>query len=271
MVSDLRILAVKAEPPEALPGDPTTYTALVAGPDGAVPNPAVNWGFCNERKPLTENNVVSAVCLDGRMIQAVGEGPSVTAPLPSQACLLFGPDTPPPAQGEPPLRPRDPDVTGGYYQPVAVAFQTRAAFALERIRCNLANAPSEAVGFYDAHYTNNRNPALQVMTPAAGSTVPSGSRVRLLAQWTTESAERYPVFNLETQRIEDRREALRISWYATAGSFEHDRTGRPEADPATTTENVWTAPVQAGVVHFWFVLRDSRGGLDYAALDLRVE
>jgi hypothetical protein len=40
---------------------------------------------------------------------------------------------------------------------------------------------------------------------------------------------------------------MRVSWFATAG------------------------PDAAGVVHFWIVLRDSRGGVDFAGGDLMVE
>ncbi len=45
------------------------------------------------------------------------------------------------------MRPADPDTTGGFYQPVRATWQTTpalvVAFALERITCPLANAPTD--------------------------------------------------------------------------------------------------------------------------------
>jgi len=66
------------------------------------------------------------------------------------------------------------------------------------------------------------------------------------------------------------RESMRVSWFASAGSFEHEVTGRDEGDLATTTDNSWSAPATAGPVHLWIVLRDSRGGVDFAAYELQV-
>jgi len=63
---------------------------------------------------------------------------------------------------------------------------------------------------------------------------------------------------------------MRVSWFATDGSFDQDRTGRDETDMTTATDNDWVAPTTPGVVHLWLVLRDSRGGIDWRALDLTV-
>ena len=96
-------------------------------------------------------------------------------------------------------------------------------------------------------------------------TVPAGAAVTLEVAWTAATPETYPVFNLVTQQLETHRESLSVSWFATDGSFEHDRTGRSEAEPDLTTDNVWTAPLTPGVVvHFWILLRDVRGGVDFA-------
>ena len=39
---------------------------------------------------------------------------------------------------------------------------------------------------------------------------------------------------------------------------------------ALTADNVWVAPSAAGPVHLWLVLRDSRGGVDFAEYELDV-
>ena len=63
---------------------------------------------------------------------------------------------------------------------------------------------------------------------------------------------------------------MRVSWYATAGSFEHDVTGRSESESETSTSNTWTPPDGPGPVHLWVVLHDSRGGTDFAGYDFDV-
>jgi hypothetical protein len=85
-------------------------------------------------------------------------------------------------------------------------------------------------------------------------------------------SEPYVSFDLGTRQWVERREGMRVSWYAAGGSFEHDRTGQTEAEAATTsTDNSWTAPNGPGDVHLWAVLRDDRGGIDWGAFVVRVQ
>jgi hypothetical protein len=73
-------------------------------------------------------------------------------------------------------------------------------------------------------------------------------------------AERYVWFNQQSRSLETRRESVRVAWYATAGSYEHERTGVEEDDPRPRSRNVWTAPL-AGQATLWLVIRDARGGV----------
>lgn len=84
-------------------------------------------------------------------------------------------------------------------------------------------------------------------------------------------AERYAGFDLETQSVVDQREAISVAWFATAGSFDVDRTGRQSSDLTANSDNGWQAPSQPGTVHMWVVLRDDRGGAGWAeyAFDVR--
>jgi hypothetical protein len=69
-----------------------------------------------------------------------------------------------------------------------------------------------------------------------------------------------------------RREAMRASWFATAGTFAHDRSGRPEAEADRPySDNDWTPPLEAGDVKLWVVLRDDRGGVGYRSFYARVQ
>ena len=85
-------------------------------------------------------------------------------------------------------------------------------------------------------------------------------------------SEPYLSYDTVTQSLTNRRESIRISWYATDGTFEHDRTGRAESeadDP--NSQNTWTAPAHSALVRFWFVIRDDRRGVNWATFDLQVQ
>jgi hypothetical protein len=83
-------------------------------------------------------------------------------------------------------------------------------------------------------------------------------------------AERYVNFDLASQGVLDAREGMQVSWYATGGVFDNDSTGRTGDDTATTSDNGWQAPSQAGTVHLWVVLHDDRGGIGWSGYVLQV-
>jgi len=271
LVTSERLLAVRAEPPEVAPGESVALTSLVASPDGTVANASIAWAMCAAPKPLAENDVVSTACV-GDAVRPVADGASsASATIPTDACALFGPETPP---GD--YRPRSPDVTGGYYQPVRATLADVPSFALERIACHLTEASADVAADYAKRYPRNKNPQLAPLVarmngaPVPLDQVPAGARVTFTAAWGPSDAETYVVFDTASQSLVTKREAMRVSWYASGGRFDTDVTGRTEDDPATTSDVGWTAPGAAGAVHVWLVLRDSRGGLDFAAQDIIV-
>ena len=286
LVKSTRFLAVRVEPAEARPGDTVTLKALVVTPEGTLASAPVKWNVCTAPKPLSQNNVVADECLfsgDGRLPDS---GDTVPMKVPDDACAHFGPDTPPPMMGEPTLRPRDADVTGGYYQPVRAILKDPAGdgqtfvagVALSRITCNLANAPVDVVVDFRNRYHANANPdiaRLLVSTDGVTShdlpaTVAPGAQATFRVRWDASAVETYPVFDVASRTLVDHREAMRVSWFASAGELEHERTGRLEDDPETFADDVWTAPLTPGIVHMWVVLRDSRGGADFRSFDVTV-
>jgi hypothetical protein len=189
--------------------------------------------------------------------------------------------------GQPAVRPRDPDSTGGYYLPVQVLFPNLATgalsgFAMERITCGLANAPAGAVGDYNSKYQANQDPGIDhtdILLDAAGNSlrlddgpprVTAGSVVSIVASFVDGSAETFPVYDAESEALVDQQESLHLSWFVTGGTFEHDRTGVAAGENATSTSNQWTAPAQPGAYFLWLVLRDSRGGTDYKSYQIQV-
>jgi hypothetical protein len=260
IIDQPRVLAVVADPAEARPGAMITYTAVVAAPEGpvaAVPR----WAFCLAPKPPTEDNAVSAGCLDAAHLVALGTEPAVTAALPANGCLQFGPETPP---GN--FRPRDADPTGGYYQPIRADVGDLLAFGLSRITCKLATAPSSVAHDYDLRYLANRNPTLDPLVLPA---VPADADITLTASWPAEAVESYLYYQPISQTLVTRREAMRLSWFATGGALAVDASAVAETDPATSVSTTWHTPA-AGPATLWLVLRDSRGGIATRTVQVEV-
>jgi hypothetical protein len=199
---------------------------------------------------------------------------------------LFGPNAPAAKAGEPPFRPRDPDITGGYYVPVRLLVddglgETLMAFEFERVFCGLGGAPLSAIQDYNTNYKKNTNPTLQGLAIVASdgsradilagpATVAAGSAVALVASASPDSAESFPVYDSVAQVLNPQVETLSVSWFASDGKFKDDRV---DADPASLeAQNTWTAPqVTAGeTIPVWVVMRDTRGGVAFVSTALTV-
>ena len=278
------LLAVRGEPAEVSPGASVSYQFLLASPLGTVADGQGTWDVCNQPKPPSESNSVASACVHAE--PGVDVGATFTAPVPGDACSLFGPNAPAAKAGEPPFRPRDPDVTGGYYLPVRLLVDdglgsTLMAFEFERVFCGLGGAPLSAIQEYNTRYQKNTNPALQglsIVAPdetrtdilAGPGMVPSGSTVVLAAAASPESAETFPVYDSVAQVLNDQVETLSVSWFASDGKFKDDRV---DAEPSTMeARNTWTAPqvTASQDVPLWVVMRDSRGGVAFASTVLTV-
>jgi len=156
-------------------------------------------------------------------------------------------------------------------------------FQMQRIYCGLANAPGWAVVQYTQEYKLNQNPVIASADPAGARSDPvevpplsPGAR-RSGCGWAdglvdSQLARRLggelPAWDVLTHTLPNHNEAMRVSWYATAGSFEHDITGRSDLKPKPSLKHV--DPGTPGLVHLWVVLHDSRGGTDFAGYDLEV-
>lgn len=171
---EVRVLAIKAEPAEWLKvvdpntglATPATFSTLVVTRAGTVDAAQVAWSFCNEPKPLTELNDVSNQCVtSSEFSQQIGNGLQVSAAVPDDACRNFGPDIPVDVT----FRPADPDVTGGYYQPLRTIVPLSdnnvvSAIGRYRIRCGLPGASQDATTQYNRSYHLNTNPVIDNVT-----------------------------------------------------------------------------------------------------------
>jgi hypothetical protein len=168
-------------------------------------------------------------------------------------------------------------VTGGYYQPLRADLPSAdTTFELARIHCDLANAPSAAVDQFTLTYHDNLNPTLAPLTATVDgaaeslATMHAGTRVILTASWPAASAESFAYFDPASQTVTTQRESMQVAWYTSGGALDTESTGRAENDPATSTTDGWSVPSTAGTAHLWIVLRDSRGGVDFASYDVEV-
>lgn len=256
------MLAVVSEPAEAKPRTAVMAHALVAGPDGPIMTPP-SWAWCAAPKPPTEDNAVSDGCIGTEQLLPLGTGPTSSGTLPADGCLRFGPDVPPGTD----FRSRDADATGGYYQPLRLEVDGLLAFAMVRITCSLGRAPVDVAFEYDQRYIANENPTLE---PFVLERAPANSEVPLRAAWPAGAAESYLFFDPARQALVDRRESMRVSWFATAGEIDVDASAVGESDTSTEVTTTWHTP-GPGSAWVFVVLRDARGGIATQAHHVALE
>ena len=87
--------------------------------------------------------------------------------------------------------------------------------------------------------------------------------------WSFLALAAYVVYDSAAVRLSERTEQLRVSWYATAGSFSSESREALAGESSSTTQ--FRAPDRGGPVELWAVLRDDRGGVAWQSLTLTVE
>jgi hypothetical protein len=303
-VAEVRVLAIAATPAEAQPRQAVRIDALVVGPEGEA-TPAVDWRVCLARKPLTQLGAVNPDCLAPRppadAVQELPPGPSAELTLNEDVCKSFGPLRPAPMAGEPAGRPVDPDVTGGFYQPLVGTLGEVQTLGAVRITCDPANVNRDQALEYKQRYRPNEAPRIASLAVAgepvdedAVTEVPLGA-APIRVDWdecpkesacgdglctafedkttcaedcTTSTgctgAEPYVWYDRDNQRVAPRHEGISVAWYTSNGRFENEQTGLDEAEAQRRqdTQNVWH-PARSGSATIWVVIRDTRGGITW--------
>jgi hypothetical protein len=318
-VEGFRVLAIRAEPAEVEPGEAVTLSVLWAVPDGeTVQEDQLSWGFCTQRKELTEPGPVSPGCIaefgdpDSEIIGYLGSGASAEGAIARDVCRYFGPLAPPPEPGTTTAgRPVDPDVTGGFYQPVLVG-EDEPTLGAVRLACGTPwLSQSELVNFNQG-YRPNEHPEFsgiwresedssEEVDPEVPIEVEVGGALQLEVRWEAcpeepecgdglctagengtscaddcrtdpvgcTGGESYLLADVETRAVLMVREKVSVAWFTTGGTFATSTTDDPAGDDRT--ENVWTAPGEAGAFSLWLVLRDDRGGVSWRELQVEVQ
>jgi hypothetical protein len=306
-ISEVRVLAIAASPAEAAPRQMVRLSALVVGSEGEA-TPGVDWRVCLARKPLTELGAVSPECLSPRpgaaAVQQLPTGSEAELTLDQDVCKSFGPLRPPPTAGEPAGRPVDPDVTGGFHQPIVGSLGGAFTLGTVRIACDPANVNRDQALEYKELYRANEAPRIANVT-LRGEAISEDRATELLlgpaplsVDWdecptesecgdglctaredkttcaedcTTPSgctgAEPYVWYDRANARVAPRREGISVAWYTSNGRFESEQTGldEREAKGRRDTQNIWH-PARPGPATVWLVVRDSRGGISWKTL-----
>lgn len=291
LVDKLRLLAVRADPPEVQPGQASaldTLTVYPGGFDGGGPQVSYLWLACREAEGAQAptacgvsaqgNGGAGTFDSDGgtladcaaepdAVLCLIGAGAGVS--YTPTAAALGGGDT-----GEVILTVVVADEQAGGAVGCAITASANGGapgdpdhcvIALKRLTVSHSSAP-------------NANPSLSLLA-LGGLSLADGS-----AAWSPGGAAvdiaavRGP--SSDQQKSDGTYEALTLAWFTTAGSFDASRTSFQPSDcdatcmmtePPVTIDAHWTPPAAAdaahqtptGTVQFWAVLRDDRGGVSW--------
>lgn len=299
IVTGARILAISANPPEAIFGEDIRFEALVvdenAADISAEDGVEMRWTIC-----LSLRNVFSSAGLGASvdleddcgmggedLLVLEHDGPENTAFIDGSVFLellmslpMSGPGMPPP---DPMIPGVDPEVLATLALvvaevgiPLRVEVEVRRdgelillgfkRFALTTRSGATLNPPPPRFSIDEVEMSARGTGDPHVCVPVEGvmPSVEGGAEVEL-APYPLEEPwlETYPVFDLAGGLIENQESAY-YSWFSTAGAFASDVTQRPERD------NTWTAPEEPGTYPMILVVRDGHLGLSWCRTSIEV-
>ncbi|MCU1278529.1 MAG: hypothetical protein JWM53_2075 [bacterium] len=256
-VDTLRLLAVKAEPPEVAPGMVTALTATAVNPGGATPT--VTWDACLLPPPPATGQAVNQDCIalpqrDPSLV-SFGAGLAVTATMPALSPSMLG----------------LPDQTNGFYLPVRVRLDAdgKSLVSFYSLRLGLGalspnppNGNPTLTGIFRVPSADAGAAEDAPLDEAAPPEVHGSDEVALRALVTPESQETYVVYDGDPRTTPARTvtEAVRVSWYTTAGHFTNEVTGVDKPDTTLVLDK--HLPAAGTPIDLWVVARDDRGGMD---------
>ncbi len=248
-IADLRLIAVTADPPDIPPGATSTLTATWANPGGAAP--AFAWAACLDPPSPTSGDINPACAasdMGASFIPLAGSAPTVTVTMPTLTMTELG----------------LPDPSGGFYLPVRAIMtagnqELTAFYRLRYFFGTLSpNPPNQNPTLMDVYTIPEADAGAAEQTtlgPDDAPDVHAGDKLHLRAVLTPGSQEMYIDPLQGTTPIT---EIVTISWYTTAGTFNHDVTGQAEPDTTLTFDK--HLPSSGSAVQLWIVAQDERGG-----------
>jgi hypothetical protein len=280
-IDKLRVLAVRAQPPEVAPGNATTLTPLVAEPrvpqlDGGAPSPLTAvWLAC----PLPSGALTVEPCRDPGTTSIIGT--EMTATYTPDANILGGAAS---TQILITVAVADTDAGAGACLSDIASNDGRptnpdhCVVALKRLVVSNAVERNENPDLADLTITNPDGFVQTLDKDHTGIWVPAPgedkAEWKLAANRSADAAQKKP---------DGTYEALTVSWFTTAGHLDGGRSlylpdgcNEPSscADklPELGADTSWFAPTDAeaapfvdatGAIDFWAVIRDDRGGVHW--------
>lgn len=315
-VEGFRVLAVRADPAEVPPGSQVSLSVLWAAPTGeTVDEDDVDWGLCTQKKELTELGPVAPECLSAfasqksEVLLHLGAGSQVETTVARDACRFFGPLAPPAEEGSTVSgRPADPDLTGGFYQPVLVG-REEATVGSIRLLCGPSGLSVSELITFNRGYRPNEHPEFEsvelretgssrAIDPEQTLSVVAGEAIRFRSSWplcpeqadcgdglctagenSTDCAADCatdPVGCMGAESylladVESRSTAPqkeKLSVSWFTTEGTFESSVTDDSDDRGYTENVWTAPESPASLTLWLVLRDDRGGVSWRTVQV---
>jgi hypothetical protein len=272
-VQGLRVLGVKAEPPEVAPGETATLTPLVFDSRGG--NVTIRWSLCLQA-PLPGQSVDKG-CFDtdlgAALTTPLGEGPTMQVTMPNVSAAQLG----------------IPDSTGGVYLPVILEVNdgVETVTSVYRLRYSVPQ-----LSFF-----RNHNPHIDDILiafdhdagtkPLGNFEIHTGDRVNLRALLPDADHELYPQIEGQLEipdlaggigdggiaffdggiqlgglTVHEVPETLRVSWFTNIGRLDPDVTGAAGKLDTTLYLDKFLVPPPADI-DLYVVVRDDRGGTDF--------
>ena len=241
-VAGLRVLGIKAEPPQIAPGASTTVAALVVDTYGGTP--AASWSQCN--LPPLPGQTVNTACVDGSAgadLQPIGDGLTIPFVMPQVTAASLG----------------APDATGGVYLPLVAAVDREPADAHRR----LSAAPRRRrprptpIRPSPTSSSSTRPARCRRSTPRRRRRCTSGEALSLTVTFAPDSAQTYTAADGTVTT-----ETLTTSWFCTAGDLSFEKTSATQ--PQTVLHLDQRLPSSGSQIDLYAVARDERGGTDFA-------
>jgi hypothetical protein len=240
-VAGLRVLGIKAEPPQIAPGASTTVAALVVDAYGGTPT--ASWSQC--LLPPLPGLTVNTDCVDGSAgadLQPIGNGLTIPFVMPQVTAASLG----------------APDATGGVYLPLlaAVSASPQTLTAVYRLRFADATPANSNPTIADL-FSVDAAGTMSALDAAAPTLVHAGGALSLTVTFTPDSAQIYvaPDGTVTT-------ETLTTSWFCTAGDLSFEKTSATQ--PITVLHLDQRLPSSGGQIDLYAVAHDERGGTDFA-------
>jgi len=165
------------------------------------------------------------------------------------------------------LRPRDPDGSGGFYQPIVI-LPAFAAYA-HRVRCGLPTAPPAIDRAFRDTYRANSNPIIEALEVRITDT----GAIELAVIIAGESAEAFVQFDPAARVLQNKTETLTTQWWVTAGALDATTAAPTLLVNGATTDLIATVRLVATPAQFpltvGVVVTDARGGTQFATQTLQ--